>query len=199
MASADPFTAFFDAVERATSRNVDTVPAALATASADGRPSVRIVLVRNVDERGFVFHTNYNSRKGQELAGNMYAALCFHWPTLEEQIRIEGPVEQLSLEESDAYFAIRPRGSQIGAWARDAGRALSGIRASVRGRRDSAPAVLGRIPRGPQPRGVLVRPSGSAARSNPVHTRREHVADFAPVPLTGAPPPRIPAAPELRT
>lgn len=117
MASADPIIEFEHAVERAASRNVDTVPVALATVSADGRPSLRIVLMRSVDRRGFVFHTNYNSRKGQDLAANDNAALCFHWPTLEEQIRIEGQVEQLAPEESDEYFASRPRGSQIGAWA----------------------------------------------------------------------------------
>ena len=117
MASADPITEFQDAAERARSRGVDTITAALATVGSDGRPSLRIILVRNVDDRGFVFHTNYNSRKGRELAGNPYAALCFHWPTLDEQIRIEGSVEPLPAAESDLYFAERPRGSQIGAWA----------------------------------------------------------------------------------
>ena len=117
MASADPITEFVDAVDRAKARNIDTVPVALATVGADGRPSVRMVLMRHVDERGFVFHSNYNSRKGRELAGNANAALCFHWPELEQQIRIEGSVERLSTEESDAYFASRPRGSQVGAWA----------------------------------------------------------------------------------
>jgi pyridoxamine 5'-phosphate oxidase len=117
MASADPLTEFEHAVERAASRNIDTVPVALATVSASGRPSVRIVLMRGVDRGGFVFHTNYNSRKGQDLAANEYAALCFHWPGIEEQIRVEGTVEQLPAAESDAYFRTRPRGSQIGAWA----------------------------------------------------------------------------------
>lgn len=117
MASADPITEFLHAAERASSRNVDVVPVALATVGGDGRPSARIVLCRHVDARGFVFHTNYNSRKGVELAANMHAALCFHWPAIEEQIRVEGPVEQLTAEESDTYFTQRPRGSQIGAWA----------------------------------------------------------------------------------
>lgn len=117
MSSADPITAFLDAAERARSRNVDTVPVSLATVGPDSRPSLRIVLCRHVDARGFVFHTNYNSRKGRELAACPHAALCFHWPTLEEQIRVEGPVETLSAEESDVYFHERPRGSQIGAWA----------------------------------------------------------------------------------
>jgi pyridoxamine 5'-phosphate oxidase len=117
MSSANPIVEFLNAVERADAHKVDTAPAALATADAQGRPSVRIVLVRGADERGFVFHTNYESRKGRELAVNAEASLCFYWPTLDEQIRIEGPVERLPAAESDAYFAQRPRGSQLGAWA----------------------------------------------------------------------------------
>jgi pyridoxamine 5'-phosphate oxidase len=117
MASADAITEFLAADERARQHRVDTAPAALATADAAGRPSARIVLVRHVDPRGFVFHTNYDSRKGKDLAANPRAALCFYWPTLDEQIRVEGAVERLTAEESDAYFASRPRGSQLGAWA----------------------------------------------------------------------------------
>jgi pyridoxamine 5'-phosphate oxidase len=117
MTSADPVTRFLEAVERAKAHNVDTAPVALATVGADGRPAARIVLLRHADQRGFVFHTNYNSRKGHELAANPFAALCFHWPTLDEQIRVEGVVERLPSDESDAYFAGRPRGSQISAWA----------------------------------------------------------------------------------
>jgi pyridoxamine 5'-phosphate oxidase len=117
MTVADPITEYIAAAARAEARGVDTAPAALATADASGRPAVRIVLIRHVDARGFVFHTNYNSRKGTELSGNPYAALCVHWPSLEEQIRIEGRVERIPAEESDAYFDARPRGSQIGAWA----------------------------------------------------------------------------------
>jgi pyridoxamine 5'-phosphate oxidase len=119
MASADAITEFLAAADRARQHQVDTAPAALATADADGRPSLRIVLVRQVDERGFVFHTNFNSRKGRELVANPHAALCFYWPTLDEQIRAEGSVERLGGEESDAYFVTRPRGSQLGAWASD--------------------------------------------------------------------------------
>ena len=116
MSSANPLTEFQNAVERAARRQVDTAPVALATADAAGRPSVRMVLLRGADERGFVFHTNYTSRKARELEENPRAALCIHWHTLEEQIRIEGAVERLSDPESDAYFATRPRGSQLGAW-----------------------------------------------------------------------------------
>ena len=119
MSSANPITEFLNARERAANRQVDTAPVALATADAAGRPSVRMVLLRGVDERGFVFHTNYNSRKASELAENPRAALCVHWHSLEEQIRIEGYVERLSDAESDVYFASRPRGSQLGAWSSD--------------------------------------------------------------------------------
>jgi pyridoxamine 5'-phosphate oxidase len=117
MASADPITEFENAVERARSHQVDTAPVVLATTDEAGRPSARLVLCRGVDARGFMFFTNYNSRKGRELAANPHAALCFYWVTLDEQIRIEGGVERISPEESDAYFAGRPRGSQLGAWA----------------------------------------------------------------------------------
>ena len=117
MPHPNPVIQFLKAVERAQSHNIDTTPVALATADSRGRPSVRMVLLRGVDDRGFVFHTNYTSRKGRELDENPHAALCFHWPTLDEQIRIEGPVERLPADESDAYFAGRPRGSQLGAWS----------------------------------------------------------------------------------
>jgi pyridoxamine 5'-phosphate oxidase len=119
MASADPITEFQNAVERAKAHQVDTAPVVLATTDAAGRPSARLVLLRGVDPRGFTFFTNYNSRKGRELTGNPHAALCFYWASLDEQIRIEGRVERVSAEESDAYFAGRPRGSQLGAWASD--------------------------------------------------------------------------------
>ena len=90
---------------------------ALATVSDDGQPSVRILLLKGVDQRGFVFYTNYESRKGRELLGAGKAAMVFHWQPLEVQVRIEGTVEPVSASEADAYFASRSRGSQIGAWA----------------------------------------------------------------------------------
>ncbi|SAL67000.1 pyridoxamine 5'-phosphate oxidase [Caballeronia arvi] len=91
----------------------------LATVDEEGRPSARIVLIKGVDERGFVFFTNYESRKGRELAANSAASLLFHWIELERQVRIEGRVEKTSDAESDAYYASRPLGSRIGAWASD--------------------------------------------------------------------------------
>jgi pyridoxamine 5'-phosphate oxidase len=117
MPDPDPFTWFANAIERAQGLGVDTAPTALATADAHGRPSVRMVLMRGADGRGFAFHTNYSSRKARDLIENAHAALCLYWPTLEEQIRIEGTVVRLPADESDAYFAGRPRASQIGAWA----------------------------------------------------------------------------------
>jgi len=89
----------------------------LATADKQGRPSNRIVLLKSTDERGFVFFTNYSSRKGQELLENPYAGLSFIWHEFNKQVRVQGRVEKVSAEESDAYFASRPRQSQIGAWA----------------------------------------------------------------------------------
>ena len=90
---------------------------ALGTVGADGQPSVRILLLKGVDDRGFVFYTNYESRKGGELLAHPLAAMCFHWQPLERQVRIEGRTAPVTAEEADAYFASRARGSQIGAWA----------------------------------------------------------------------------------
>lgn len=89
----------------------------LATADRQGRPSARTVLLKGVDQRGFVFYTNYESRKGKDLAENPYAALVFNWPQLRRQVCIQGRVARVSREESEAYFRTRPRGHQLGAWA----------------------------------------------------------------------------------
>ena len=98
----------------------------LATVGPDARPSTRIVLIKGFDERGIVWYTNYESRKGRELAGNPYAALQFHWVELERVVRIEGRVERVSAEESDAYYASRPLDSRIGAWASPQSEVISG-------------------------------------------------------------------------
>jgi pyridoxamine 5'-phosphate oxidase len=119
MFASDPIEQYLKAAARARAEGVDTAPVALATAGKDAAPSLRMVLLRGVDHRGFVFYTNYGSRKARELTVSPHAALCQHWPTLEEQIRVEGTVEIADPEESDAYFATRPRESQIGAWASD--------------------------------------------------------------------------------
>ncbi len=103
------------AVDR--SRLPDPTAMSLATVGADGAPSVRIVLLKGFDERGFVFFTNLNSRKGRELIATPRAALCFYWAALDTQIRIEGTVDPVSTADADVYFASRARESQIGAWA----------------------------------------------------------------------------------
>jgi pyridoxamine 5'-phosphate oxidase len=117
-ALADPhlqFSRWFD--EAVAAAVLEPNAMTLATVDASGQPSARIVLLKSVDARGFVFHTNYDSRKGRDLAANARAALLFFWPELERQVRIEGPAERVSARESDDYFAQRPRGSQLGAWA----------------------------------------------------------------------------------
>jgi pyridoxamine 5'-phosphate oxidase len=117
-AAADPYLQFSRWFDEAAAAAVPEPNAmTLATVDASGQPSARIVLLKSVDARGFVFHTNYDSRKGGDLAANARAALLFFWPQLERQVRIEGRAERASAKESDDYFAQRPRGSQLGAWA----------------------------------------------------------------------------------
>ncbi len=98
----------------------------VATATPNGRPSARVVLLKGFDERGFVFYTNYEGRKGRELEENPRAALLFYWGELERQVRVEGAVSRVSKEESDAYYASRPRGSRLGAWASEQSRVVEG-------------------------------------------------------------------------
>jgi pyridoxamine 5'-phosphate oxidase len=117
----------------------------LATVGANGRPSARIVLIKGVDARGFVFFTNYDSRKGREMAGNDAASLLFHWIELERQVRIEGRIEKTSAEESDAYYASRPLGSRIGAWASDQSQPLAN-RAVLEARERELAAKFGDAP-----------------------------------------------------
>lgn len=122
----DPITRFRDAIERARrTESFDPERAALATADRSGRPSVRFVLVRGYDAEGFVFHTNYESRKARELADNPWGALAWHWSTIGEQVRARGAVRRLADDESDAYFATRPRQSRLGAWASPQSRVIA--------------------------------------------------------------------------
>jgi pyridoxamine 5'-phosphate oxidase len=106
---------FFEAVED--ERSIEPNAVQLATVDAAGRPSVRTVLVKSFDERGIVFYSNYGSRKGRDLAARPYASAVFVWLSLERQVRLSGPVAPVPREETEAYFAARPRGSQLGAWA----------------------------------------------------------------------------------
>jgi pyridoxamine 5'-phosphate oxidase len=114
----DPLTLFHRWLNEAITSGIHLAEAmTLATATPDGKPSARLVLLKQADERGFVFFTNYNSRKARELDSNPQAALVFYWPHFERQVRVEGKVERISAEESDDYFKTRPRESQLGAWA----------------------------------------------------------------------------------
>ena len=113
----DPIGEFQRLFEKARRANRgDATVSTLATSDQNARPSARSVLLKKVDDRGFVFYTNRNSRKAQEINANPRAALCIYWPWLDTQVRVEGAVESLTDRESDAYFASRPRGSQLGAW-----------------------------------------------------------------------------------
>lgn len=135
--------------------------ACLATADADGAPSARIVLVKGIDARGVVFYTNLDSRKGRELAANPRAALCLHWPALGRQVRIEGTAERVPDAEADAYFATRPRGSQLGAWASPQSEPVADGLAGLRRRVAAAEERFGDggIPRPPFWSGFLVVPA----------------------------------------
>jgi pyridoxamine 5'-phosphate oxidase len=129
---ADPIERFKAALRRATDAGL-RLPngAALATVDSEGRPSVRVVLLKDVDQRGFVFYTNLDSRKSRELQSNPKASLCFWWPALEEQVRVEGAVELVDNAEADTYWQSRPRGSQLGAWASAQSEPLSSHQAIV--------------------------------------------------------------------
>ena len=133
-AAEDPY-ALFDRwmAEASDAEPNDPNAAALATVSADGAPSVRVVLLKSVDNRGFAFFTNLDSHKGRDLRANPRAALNLHWKSLGRQVRIEGRVEQVSDAEADAYYATRPRGSRIGAWASKQSQPLDD-RATLEGR-----------------------------------------------------------------
>jgi pyridoxamine 5'-phosphate oxidase len=158
--STDPFALFHDwYTEARTTELNDSNAMALATADAAGHPSVRMVLLKGYDERGFVFYTNRESRKAGDLAANPHVALLFHWKSLRRQIRIEGPIGFVSDEESDAYFASRSRDSQLGAWASDQSRPLDARAtfearfAEVQARFDGQP-----VPRPPHWGGYRVTP-----------------------------------------
>jgi pyridoxamine 5'-phosphate oxidase len=155
----DPLVQFGRWFDEAASVLASPEAMAVATAGPDGRPSVRMVLLKSWAEDGFVFHTNYASRKGGELAVNPVAALLFHWEPLGRQVRIEGTAQRSGDEESDAYFATRPLGGQIGAWASRQSAVIDGRR-----RLDDRVAELtaeyaGRaVPRPPWWGGIRVRP-----------------------------------------
>ncbi|HYI68221.1 MAG TPA: pyridoxamine 5'-phosphate oxidase [Skermanella sp.] len=158
--ASDPFGLFRQWMADAEkSEPEDPNAMALATADASGVPSVRMVLLKGIDDRGFVFYTNLESRKGVQLAENPNAALCFHWKSLKRQIRVEGPVETVSDAEADEYYHSRPRGSQIGAWASRQSRPLEGRwELEKRVAEFTAKHAIGTIPRPPHWSGFRVLP-----------------------------------------
>lgn len=177
MAATDPFP-LFDAwfAEAQASEPNDPNAMALATADADGRPSVRMVLLKGHGPDGFVFYTNHESRKAGELAANAQAALLFHWKSLRRQVRIEGSVTRASEAESDAYFASRGRDSQLGAWASHQSRPLPD-RATFEARFAEMTARFagGEVPRPPHWGGYRVAPETIEFwqdRAHRLHERR---------------------------
>jgi pyridoxamine 5'-phosphate oxidase len=158
-AATDPvevFRAWLREAER-TEPN-DANAAALATAAADGAPSVRVVLVKQVDERGFCFYTNARSRKGRELEGNPRAALCFHWKSLRRQVRVEGSVAELPGKDADDYFHSRARESQLGAAVSHQSRPLESRKVLEHLVKEFAAEHPGEVPRPPWWKGYAIRP-----------------------------------------
>ncbi len=137
----------------------DPTAVCLATVAPDGMPSARMVLLKGADAQGFVFYTNFESRKGGEILANPQAALCFHWRSLRRQVRVEGPAAAVSEAEADAYFATRPRESQIGAWASLQSRPMEGMFAlEKRVATHVAKFAIGKVPRPPAWSGFRVHP-----------------------------------------
>jgi pyridoxamine 5'-phosphate oxidase len=157
---ADPIALFQSwLAEARVSEPDDPTAMTLATADAGGAPSARMVLLKDVDARGFVFYTNRDSRKGVEIAANPRAALVFHWKSLRRQVRIQGAVAEVGAAEADAYFASRARGSQLGAWASDQSRPLPGrYELEKRIARFAARFGIGTIPLPPHWTGYRVAP-----------------------------------------
>ncbi|MCX7304655.1 MAG: pyridoxamine 5'-phosphate oxidase [Hyphomicrobiales bacterium] len=147
--SPEPFRLFGEWLEDATkSEPNDPNGVALATVDEDGMPDVRMVLLKGFDEEGFVFYTNFESAKGREILSSMKAAMCFHWKSLRRQVRVRGPVEVVSDDEADAYYATRPRGSRIGAWASKQSRPLESRFALEKAVAEyTAKYAIGEIPR----------------------------------------------------
>ncbi|HEX8321485.1 pyridoxamine 5'-phosphate oxidase [Longimicrobium sp.] len=181
---AEPFRRFAEWMERALAAQVPEPTAmALATADAQGHPSVRMVLLKGFDEDGFVFYTNLESRKGRELAENAHAALCFFWQPLELQVRIEGRVEPVSAAEADEYYASRARGSRIGAWASLQSQPLGSYQDLMAGVQEYEARFTGDdIPRPPHWSGFRVIPSRIEfwqGRPNRLHERERFDLDPA--------------------
>jgi len=158
---SEPFRLFAEWLEDAAkSEPNDPNALALATVDPDGMPNVRMVLLKGFDERGFVFYTNFESAKGGEILSAEKAAMCFHWKSLRRQVRIRGPVEQVSDAEADEYYASRPRGSRIGAWASKQSRPLESRFALEKAVAEyTAKFAVGAIPRPAHWSGFRIVPS----------------------------------------
>ena len=157
---AEPYALFAEWLEDAgKSEPNDPNAMALATVDPDGLPDVRMVLLKGFDGQGFVFFTNFESAKGREILGSMKAALCFHWKSLRRQVRVRGPVEVVSDAEADAYYATRPRGSRIGAWAsKQSGPLESRFALEKAVAEYTARYAIGEIPRPPHWSGFRLKP-----------------------------------------
>lgn len=168
------FAAWYDEAQHCGLKEPTAV--ALATADAEGRPSVRMVLLKGFDDAGFVFYTNLESRKGRQLAENPSAALCFHWMPIERQVRVEGAVSPVSDEEADTYFASRSKDSQLGAWASRQSEPLGGwFELERRVAKYGMRYGIGAVPRPPFWSGFRIKPSRIefwAAGSHRLHDRR---------------------------
>lgn len=156
----EPLRLFAEWLADATAKEPnDPNAVALATVDENGLPNVRMVLLKGYDEAGFVFYTNFESTKGREILGQRKAAMCFHWKSLRRQVRLRGPVEIVGDAEADAYYASRPRGSRIGAWASKQSRPLEGRFALERAVAEyTARYAIGEIPRPPHWSGFRIVP-----------------------------------------
>ncbi len=156
----DPVVRFAAWLDEARAKEINDPEAmAVATVGQDGMPSLRMVLLKDFDTRGFVFYTNFESKKGTQLLAHRKAALLFHWKSLRRQVRIEGDVEIVTEAEADSYFASRPRGSQIGAWASQQSRPMEGrFTLERRVAEHTLKFGLGAVPRPPHWSGFRVKP-----------------------------------------
>ena len=177
MSQTDPFQLFADWFAEARESEINDPDAmALATSTPDGRPSVRMVLLKGHGPAGFIFYTNLDSRKGAELASNAHAALLFHWKTLRRQVRIEGPIDAVADDIADAYFASRSRDSQLGAWASYQSRPLNERATFERRFQEMSRKFDGQpVPRPPRWSGFRVTPQSFefwSDRAHRLHERR---------------------------
>ncbi len=178
---ADPFVQFEQWLQEAIAAEVPEPNAmTLATVAGNMRPSTRVVLIKGFDARGIVWYTNYDSRKGQELAGNPWAALQFHWVELERVVRIEGLVEKVDPAESDAYFKSRPLDSRIGAWASPQSQVISGRGVLIANAARYGAQFLLQPPRPPHWGGYRLKPDSWQfwqGRKNRLHDRLRYTRD----------------------